>query len=486
MVRRHGRGVLLSLIFASVLGCFVLPRKSVWTVKPQRCSSSIKACELDIACGFWDCVQEAALRNETEANAYLKEVKVRAKHHVDFSGKVVDRGSAISAVMQSINSMGVLTFVLGGKNLGKSFLKKVAVERCQTDGKVVVLSADMRLQPGKTLLDVLFVIANQTLQEMSTKSEFQPYLAPVMGTFAAIVSVAENMGVAATPIANFVKELAVMAIPKEKVNALDVFLQMVRNTSKLSAIVVDEANLGLPGLMGGKDVSEMKAAKAALAAITCWTKQEKLSSVVLVSSEFAYPFSLQTAGLDLRDIGNVIVIGEVLEADMMKMLQEEWGMTKSLAEKFYEYFGGDIYTTNQALDSLIEKEDNFDPYAVMTVPGLPSLCEDPEARAHLENIAGQGFSLVRNVKTDRAARMIAEENVGGVINKKATTVGLPEIFTGTVEEWAVIPSTYHMRMKIVHELENTPLPSSGPGGGGIELLTLHCGSGLSILGGQHE
>ena len=42
-----------------------------------------------------------------------------------------------------------------------------------------------------------------------------------------------------------------MAIPKEKVNALDVFLQMVRNTSKLSAIVVDEANLGLPGLMGG-------------------------------------------------------------------------------------------------------------------------------------------------------------------------------------------------------------------------------------------
>ena len=105
-------------------------------LKPQRCSSSIKACELDVACGFWDCVQEAALINETEANAYLKEVKVRAKHHVDFSGKVVDRGSAISAVMQSINTVGVLTFVLGGKNLGKSFLKKVAVERCQTDGKI--------------------------------------------------------------------------------------------------------------------------------------------------------------------------------------------------------------------------------------------------------------------------------------------------------------------------------------------------------------
>ena len=72
--------------------------------------------------------------------------------------------------------------------------------------------------------------------------------------------------------------------------------------------------------------------------------------------------------------------------------------------------------------------------------------------------------------------MIAEKNVGGVINKEATTFGLPEIFTGTVEEWAVIPSTYHMRMKIAYKLENTP---SGQGedascflGGGIKLLKL--------------
>ena len=279
MVRRHGRGVLLSLIFASVIGCFVLPWKSVLrTVKPQRCFSSIKAGELD-AGGFWDCVQEAARTNETEANAYLGEVMVRATHHVDKSGKVVDRGSAISTVIQSINSTGVLTLLLGGKNLGKTLLKEVAVERCRTDGEVVVLSANMKLQPGKTLLDVLFGIANETLQEMSAKSEFQPYLARVMGMFAAFVSIAENMGAAATPIANFVKELAGMEIGKAKVNALDVFLQTVRNTSKQSAIVVDEANLGLPGLMGGKDVLEMKAAKAALAAITSWTK-EKNSAVL--------------------------------------------------------------------------------------------------------------------------------------------------------------------------------------------------------------
>ncbi|CAK9010883.1 unnamed protein product [Durusdinium trenchii] len=195
--------------------------------------------------------------------------------------------------------------------------------------------------------------------------------------------------------------------------------------------------------------------------MTQWTKQDKLSSVVLISSEFGYPFRLQAAGLDLRDIGNIIVIGEVPESDMIKMLQDDWGMDADLAEMFYNYFGGDIYTTKQALESLIRKKDTFDPFAVVRCPGLPSCVENAAARAHLENIAKQGFSLVKNVKTDEGARMIAEENVGGVIDKDAITFGLPPIFTGTDRKWAVIPSSYHMKLLIAHELQNIPLPTSG-------------------------
>ena len=124
---------------------------------------------------------------------------------------------------------------------------------------------------------------------------------------------------------------------------------------------------------------------------------------MLISSEFAYPFRLQATGLDLRDIGRVIVIGEVPKPDMLKMLQEDWGMDEGLAELFYKYFGGDI----------IDKKDTFDPFAVVKCPGLPSCVEDPQARAHLENIAKQGFSPLRNVEMDKGARMIAEKNVGG-------------------------------------------------------------------------
>ncbi|CAK9007304.1 unnamed protein product [Durusdinium trenchii] len=51
-------------------------------------------------------------------------------------------------------------------------------------------------------------------------------------------------------------------------------------------------NLALPGL--GGDVNS--ASKSAPAAIAKWTKQAKQASVLLISSEFGYPFRLQTAG----------------------------------------------------------------------------------------------------------------------------------------------------------------------------------------------
>ncbi|CAJ1331134.1 unnamed protein product [Effrenium voratum] len=83
---------------------------------------------------------------------------------------------------------------------------------------------------------------------------------------------------------------------------------------------------------------------------------------------------------------------------MLKMLQKDWDMDKSSPKLFYEYFGGDIYTTKQALDTLIDKKET----------------------------------------------MIAKKDAGGVIGKGAITLGLADIFTETICDWAVIPSSYHM------------------------------------------
>ena len=328
--------------------------------------------------------------------------------------------------------------------MGKTLLKEKAIAGCKE--KVNILSVNMREadMSGKDLMTALNLQRQKSLgwarllvEMLGAGIRFPvDYVLKRTGGFS-------EAGAAA-------KEVLDVAISHHQIS-IDNFI--TRSRKKIPSIIIDEANAALPGSDGSV------VARSALRVITRWTKETSQASVIMVSSELGYPFRLLANGLDLSTIGRVIVIGEVPEVDMLKMLKDDWGMDEDLAEMFYNYFGGDIYTTKQALESLVEKKHNFDPFAVMQCPGLPSCVENAWARAHLENIAKQGFSLVKNVKTDEGAKMIAEENVGGVINKGAITFGLPTIFTGTNKKWAVIPSSYHMKLLIAHELQNIPLPT---------------------------
>ena len=454
---RHVRGT-LAVVCASVLRCFVAPQTKQLAVlrKPVRAMADETRSAGNT---FWACIQQAACDNKTDPEAYVTEVQRRAGQCMN-SSHVVDRTAAVEALVRAMASTGAFTVVLGGKNLGKTFLTKAAVRNCSSD--VVVLSANMRNMPGDSLLDAILMTANRSLEGLANQKDFSQSIANVAGVISAIASAMENLGPAATPVANLVKESISGIFTRSQVRrGIDAFLEMMRESSKRNAIVVDEANLGLPGLTNGQDSAENREAKSALAAITAWTKEQKLTSVMLISSEFAYPFRLQATGLDFRDITKTIVIGEVPEPDMLTMLQEDWGMKLNLAKPFHKYYSGKIYTTKLPLDMLIDKKDEFYPFAVLLCPGLPSCAQNARARAHLENIAKQGFSLVEDAKTDEGAEMIAEENLGGVISRNAITFGLPDIFNGPDRKWAVIPSTYHMKLLIHRELPQIPLPKPG-------------------------
>eukprot|EP00438_Fugacium_kawagutii_P017944 Skav236604 [mRNA] locus=scaffold3534:150120:151313:- [translate_table: standard] len=341
-----------------------------------------------------------------------------------------------------------LLLVLGGKHLGKTFLKGEAIKRCkETESNIDIVSVDMRDgdMSGKPLMAALDLQRRKSLKWSTRAME-------VLGAVIRPLSQGREYS-GAGEAAKGVLDVVVQA---KQIN-IDNFINKTIRSGRIPSLIVDEANMALPGL----DSVPNAAAKSALAAITKWTKQTNLASVMLISSDFGYPFLLLANGLDLNTISKVIVIGEVPEVSMLKMLKDDWGMDADLAEMFYNYFGGDIFTTKKALDSLMEKKDNFDPFAVVRCPGLPSCVKNAAARAHLENIAKQGSSFVEDVKTDEGARMIAEENLGGIIDKDAITFGLPAIFTGTDKKWAVIPSTYHMKLLIAHELQNIPLPTSG-------------------------
>ncbi|CAK9076389.1 unnamed protein product [Durusdinium trenchii] len=443
--RRHGRGAIWCMLLACGVGCFVAPpRVGLYQVSSQRCRACLRLSLKNMS--FWEVATTVANAANSTTGSYLTEVNRTATAFLQ-RRDAVDRDDAIANLCEQMQIKGRLCLVLGGKNLGKTLLKEKAIARCKA--AVNILSVNMRDADmlGKDLMTALNLQRLKSLGWARLSLEMLGAVIRLPVNYALKISGLSQAGAVA-------KEALGVATSHCQVN-IDNFISRSR---KIPSIIIDEANLALPGMNAG-DGSVV--AGSALQALTKWTKETSQASVILVSSEFGYPFRLQAAGLDLRDTGNIIVIGEVPESDMLKMLKDDWSMDEDLAEMFYNYFGGDIYTTKQALDSLIRKKDTFDPFAVVRCPGLPSCVENAAARAHLENIAKQGFSLVKNVKTDEGARMIAQENVGGVIDKDAITFGLPTIFTGADTEWAVIPSSYHMKLLIARKLQQIPLPTSG-------------------------
>ncbi|CAJ1373064.1 unnamed protein product [Effrenium voratum] len=436
---RHGHNAIWCLLLACGVGCFVAPaRVGLYRVRPQRCQACLRLSLKNVS--FWEVAGAAANATNSATGSYLEEVNRTATKFLQ-SRAAVDREDAVANLSKHMTIQGKLCLVLGGRNLGKTLLKEKAISRLKAN--VNILSVDMRDADmlGKGLMTALDLQRQNSLGWARLAVEVSRAIIQLPVDYA--LNRIRGAGAAA-------KEVLDVAVSRHQINVNNFISQSI-SRRKIPSIIIDDANLALPGITG-EDGSA--AAKSALQAITKWTKQTGQASVMMISSEFGYPFRLLANGLALSTIGRVIVIGEVPKYDMLKMLQEDWGMDADLANIFYKYFGGDIYTTKQALDMLMDKKDKFNPFAVVDCPGLPSCVEDPEARAHLENMAKQGFSPVRNVKTDKGARMIAEENVGGVIKEGAITFGLPDIFTNTSCEWAVIPSSYHMRLKIADKLKN--------------------------------
>ena len=225
---RKWRGALACVLWASVVACFLTtgttrnqPRSVKLRVLPSVDSGEAK--------GFWVAVQQAATRNKTDAETYMERIVAPANGHMN-SKKIVDRSKAIEELILSMEQTGVLTCVLGGKNLGKSFLKEAALQRCSSN--LVVLSEDMRNKPGANLLHALLQVANRTEEGQDLKAVVLPALSAI---FSAGLVAFEGLGPAAVPISNSVKDAFVrlVADKTEKVrSALDEFLKMVGKKSK--------------------------------------------------------------------------------------------------------------------------------------------------------------------------------------------------------------------------------------------------------------
>ena len=180
--------------------------------------------------------------------------------------------------------------------------------------------------------------------------------------------------------------------------------------------------------------------------------------MILVSSEHAFPFHLTDPRLrfNLQNLNQIIYAGEIAPNDMYKLLTEEWKLSSKLATILINIYGGHIYDIYQALQDLESMGKQFSPldsFLSSNVQKCLKWNEDKDLIIDvLKQLANSGFYPLEEAD-DPIARIISENNVGGVVRKNSLIVGLnEEVWEKTDFEYGIVPSKQSMRLVIAKVL----------------------------------
>ncbi|CAJ1338374.1 unnamed protein product [Effrenium voratum] len=387
---------------------------------------------------FHTLASEAAIKEGLEVEQYLSNVLQRQEDFMK-TNEVVDRGDFLESLRQAMRST-QFSLVLGGKNLGKTLMRKRTVCELENEANanLTFMDVNMREHPSQELFKAI-------LGRVAFKrSDWAGILQKVASSIASLAAPA-----AARPISAAVNALVDSLTSSDREQTLLELIDTLRTEGNDTCILVDEANIALPA---SEDPENIRNARQALQYFVMLTKEAKKAGVVLITSDYGYPFRLQNCGMSLQDIQRIINVNEVAKADMLQLMVDRWGMSEDLGKEFFSYFGGDIYTCSAAVQQLASKRSAFCPFCIVECPGLPACAADPDAKKHLQNMLEQGWSPVFDLELDAAAKFIAEMNVGGIVMKRAKYFDQPENMWNGKHEYALVPSGTLMRWKIGKEL----------------------------------
>ena len=401
---------------------------------------------------FYRLACEAAKRGGLGVEEYLSNVR-RLQDEFINTKEVVDRGDFMKALRDAM-LLNEFTLVLGGKSLGKTLIRNQTV--CDTENeanaKLTIVDVNMREHPSQELFNaILQRVAEKSKDSASNLKQIVGKVASSLGGLASAAFVGTNAdkvaAAASTPISSAITALIERLSSSDKERTLSSLIRDLKGKGNATCIVVDEANQALPV------ATDSESAQRTLQYFVMLTKETSIASVVLISSELGYPYRLQACGMNLRDIRNIIIANEVPKEEMLKLMVNRWNMSEALAGAFFTYCGGDVDLCCRGVKQLQTFGKDFDPFVVLKCPGLQSCASDLQAKKHLQNLVKQGWSPVYNIEADKAAELIAQKNVGGIIPQKAKAFDLPEGIWEGEHEYALVPSGTLMRWKIAKVLE---------------------------------
>lgn len=388
------------------------------------------------------------------------------------SGVVHDRKEITAELVDGVfKNKGELALLLGGKTVGKSLLLAELARRTDIMGRDGVVRAvlyvdarrfNMNLAAGleAALLGEkeevvgaewwaglgIVGLSNRRPQESRPEpSGFPPISSVSLAAILRVIGMEAKLDLSK-------KATTVM---EANLEMLDRVVTLARKQRLYLCLVVDEVNLAFPTphhqtRLTPDEQRMLSETKMLLERLVMLTKQSRSMNVLLVSSEYSYPYRLRHENFfNTSNLTATLFAGEVPPADMRTLLRDTWDLGPRLSDVFLAFYGGHIHMASQALHKLASHLDDFKCFSVApdgaagaTAAALGSGNSSNErikARDLLRSVAQRGFAPVSE-EGDSSAQALARANLGGLVKCESLVVGLPESVRGD-SSFGFVPSS---------------------------------------------
>jgi hypothetical protein len=219
---------------------------------------------------------------------------------------------------------------------------------------------------------------------------------------------------------------------------------------KIDCIIFDEAN----SFFNSNDAS----VKSALDGLVYLSKQERIVSVIMATSEYGFPFRLHEISGNLKHVSEILVVGE-MSPNCTRGLLREWKLRENLASALQSVYGGHVLQLYNALKQLNSCEETYQIcYGFvkgfeMFVGDFIKVCEKDDVLRDkvyplLRELAVTGFVPVDT--SDEIGKLAVKYNVAGFADATTNLGWIPDEVR--LQRSGLIPSLQSMRLVIARTL----------------------------------
>ena len=185
--------------------------------------------------------------------------------------------------------------------------------------------------------------------------------------------------------------------------------------------------------------------------LTSLTKQDRSLSVIMATSDYGFPFSLDKIGYNRNHILKSLVLSDVSPSDTLRLLSS-WGVRPSLAYLLVEVYGGHILQISQALVVLHGDKDNAEikeSFIEKLSDQIIACISESKEKGVNEKVMEALDTLMRTGYfvcefNDPLAALITKHNIAGFIGDRAVVPGLSKEVRGGRP--GLIPSSQMIRI----------------------------------------